>query len=80
MEPTSQIFPGRNIAHETAAGEGYVNLPYYKQNDFVITRWKATWKDRLRVLFGGSLWLYIITGNSPIQPVLIKSDAPRWDE
>ena len=79
MEPTTQIFPGRHIPFKIAGGDECKPLPYFKYEDDgqIVTRWRLTWVERLRVLLFGSLWLYIITDGEPLQPVLIKAEPPR---
>ena len=43
----------------------------------VITRWRLTWRERLRVLFGGDLYLWMLTFNKPLQPVRPTFDLPK---
>ena len=52
----------------------------------VISRWRLTWAERLRVLLCGDLWLTVLTfGNtcprcghhSGLQPVLLATDPPK---
>lgn len=42
----------------------------------VITRWRLSLRERLRVLFGGSLWLQQMTFGKPLQPQLPSVTAP----
>ena len=43
----------------------------------VITCWQLSFMERLRVLFGGEIWLCLLTFNSPLTPSFLttkKSD------
>lgn len=56
----------------------YLPLPAIKVDDgTVITRWKLTWKERIKVLFFGNLFLQQLTFNSPLQPQLPSVDEPK---
>ena len=35
----------------------------------VATRWQLTWRERLRVLFRGNIYLSLLTFNKPLTPV-----------
>jgi len=50
------------------------NLPAYYANGIITTRWKLSWKERLAVLFKGSIWLNVMSGTHP--PVRIDAEAP----
>ena len=44
----------------------------------VITAWKLTIWERIKLLFTGRLWLAMLTFNKPLQPVILttkKSDV-----
>ena len=34
-------------------------LDVFQDDQQMISRWQLTWRDRLRILFGASVWLYI---------------------
>ena len=38
----------------------------------VISCWKLTWKERIKILFTGKLFLSMLTFNGPLQPVQIQ--------
>lgn len=47
----------------------YLPLPALQAADGrVISCWGLTWRERLRVLLGGRLWLETLTFHSPLQP------------
>lgn len=49
------------VALKTEAGE-------------VVTCWEFSFAERLRVLFGGKLWLCISTFNKPLQPIFMTTE------
>jgi len=58
----------------------YLPLPAIRLNDgIVVTRWGLTWRERLRVLLGGSMWLVVKTFHRPLQPVLLTTECPIKD-
>jgi hypothetical protein len=58
----------------------YNVLPVCKDNEpecNVVSCWKFTFRERLRLLFGRKLWLHMKTFHEPLQPVFMttkKSD------
>jgi len=55
----------------------YITLPAYKSKDGqVISYWKLSWIERLKVLCFGRLWLMQLTFNLPLQPQLPTVDSP----
>lgn len=63
-------------------GEGqpeYIPLPGYRKPGVegrVITLWRGTWRERLKFLFTGELWLSQLTFNVHLQPILPSIDCP----
>lgn len=56
----------------------YRQLPAIRLDDgTVITRWRLTWRERLRVLWTGSIWLDILTFNRPLQPLRPSVEHPQ---
>ena len=54
----------------------YLSLPCYKSEDGeVISCWKLTFKERLKVLFGKPIWLSMLTFNKPLQPQKLSVDC-----
>lgn len=50
----------------------YLPLPVIRLLDdggMVISRWRLTWRERIRVLFTGNLFLSQLTFNAPLQPI-----------
>lgn len=40
----------------------------------VVSRWRLTWRERLRVLFGADIWLTCMTFGHPLQPIKLSLD------
>lgn len=55
----------------------YLPLPAYRAPDGTVTTcWRLDWHERLHVLFGGRIWLKMLTFNKPLQPVLLSTTDP----
>jgi hypothetical protein len=60
----------------------YLPLPVLPVDDGggqnrIVSRWKLTWQGRLRVLFGGSVYLWVSTFKQPLQPVALTTTPPE---
>jgi hypothetical protein len=59
----------------------YQPLPAFKSESAtgeVITCWNLSFKERLRILFKGEIWLCLMTFNKPLTPTFLstkKSDV-----
>jgi hypothetical protein len=80
MHPSSPVVrdidPRFNAAEVVYAKDQpeYIPLPTLKFSDgLVVSRWTLNWKERLRLLFGGSVYLGLLTFNGPLQPILIAT-------
>ena len=51
------------------------DLPVYRGGGEVISCWQLSWLDRARVLFGGRVWLRVLTQRTH-SPVLIATEFP----
>ncbi len=79
MKPITPIVPGFNLPTVEYAKDQpeYLTLPAWRGEDgMVITRWQLSFVERLRVLFGGSIWLTVLTFNKPLQPVKLETECP----
>lgn len=48
----------------------YLPLPAYRSEDgLVITCWELSFKERIKLLLSGKLFLAILTFNNPLQPL-----------
>lgn len=43
----------------------------------IVSRWKLSWRGRLRVLFSGSVYLWVSTFRQPLQPVAMTTTPPE---
>lgn len=58
----------------------YIPLPAVVDADGVVTtRWSLTWRERLRLIFGGSVYLQTWTFNQPLQPIMLSIDEPKFE-
>ena len=72
------IFPESNVTFAEDQPE-YLQLPAWRDNEeqgTVISCWTMTWKERLKVLVTGKVWLSTMTFRKPPQPVLLGVDYP----
>lgn len=57
----------------------YLNLPAHQFNDSeakVAICWKATFSERLKILFTGVIWQQILTFDKPLQPLKLEAKKP----
>lgn len=57
----------------------YQPLPVYRELTLpgrVVSCWHLTWRERVRLLVTGRLWLSQLTYGSPLQPQLPSIDCP----
>lgn len=79
MTPISPVVPGLDMGETIFAKDQppYIPLPAFRDDDgTVVTRWRLTFRERVRVLFGGSIWLSVLTFNTPLQPVKLTAECP----
>ena len=83
MKAVSPIVRGLDLPETVYAKDQpqYDPLPVFKQEDGItLSRWHLTWRERLRVLFKGDVYLWMMTFNHPLQPVLLEVEEPRFGE
>ena len=51
------------------------DLPVHRGEGMVISCWRPSLTDRLRLLFGGNLWLYVLTAKTRA-PVTMTTETP----
>ena len=81
MKPISPVLPDLKATEVLFAKDQpqYTPLPAYMALDdmgHVITRWNLDWRERLAVLFGGYVWLTVLTFGRPLQPVMLDTACP----
>lgn len=80
MKPVSPVVEGFQEIIFSKDQPQYLPLPAIKlDSGRVISRWKMTWRERLRVLFCGDLWLHQLTFNQPLQPQLPTVHKPKLE-
>jgi len=53
----------------------YNTLPAFRdESGVVVTFWKLTLRERLRVLFKGGVWLSLMTFNKPLTPTFMTTE------
>ena len=79
MVPVSPVIPG----HEGEERVFGADQPEYQPlpalvvgSDSLLTRWHLTWRERLRILWTGDLYLWLMPFGRPLQPVLPTVDRP----
>lgn len=80
MNPVSPIIPGGNLPEVVYAKDQpeYKPLPVFKDTDgVVLSRWKLSWWERFRVLLNGDIYLWVLTFNRPLQPVMLQTERPK---
>lgn len=78
--PISPVILGVDLEEVVYAKDQpqYQPFPVYKFDDgTIISRWKLSWKERLLVLLKGDIYLWIMTFNKPLQPVIINVSRPE---
>lgn len=84
MIPISPVFPSHPKLEEIVFAKDqpqYRPLPaFVDSSGTVVSRWKLTWKERFQVLFGGCLWLQLMTFGGALQPSLITTEEPKLKE
>lgn len=61
----------------------YLPLPAYRHKDdwhCVSSCWGMTFKERIKVLFTGKVWVTMPTFGKPLSPVKVSADEPDWNE
>lgn len=72
-------FDGSNVVLGEAQSE-YLDLAAYRSHDGEVTScWKPSLKERFEILFGGRIWLRVLTFNDPLQPQMMFSKNPIND-
>ena len=57
----------------------YITLPAHIEkggNGTVTTCWRASIRDRIRILFKGRVYLQLLTFNRPLQPLIMQTTDP----
>ena len=57
----------------------YLPLPAYSNDQETISLWALTWRERLRILFTGRLWLRQLNFGRSLQPQKPSLESPFND-
>jgi len=80
MTPQSPVVKGSEDLEAVYAKDQpeYLPLPALPVDDGtrIITRWKLTLRERVRLLLTGDLYLQVLTFRRPLQPVALSVEAP----
>lgn len=53
-------------------------IPVNKTHNIILSRWKATWRERLSILFHGTIWLAVAGEVMP--PLLVSGTQSFYAE
>lgn len=79
MNPVSPVIPKAALPEIVFAKDQpeYQPLPAHRLEDgTVLTRWKLSFKERLRVLFCGDVYHWQMTHGGALQPILMQVEPP----
>jgi hypothetical protein len=54
----------------------YLPLPAYTDEQYTITCWQLTWRERLRIMFTGKFWLSQMNFGAALQPQRPSVETP----
>lgn len=81
LKPISPVIPGTPFQEVVFAKDQpeYLPLPAVLADNGtrVITCWRLSFLERVRVLFSGRIWLSMLTFGKPLQPVLPETESPK---
>lgn len=80
VAPSKPVDGGRVVY--AADQPEYQPLPVWRrESGSVVTRWQLTWRERLALLIGRSLYLEVLTFGQPLQPLyptVSEADVFGW--
>ena len=75
MEPIQ--FPQANRVLKAPKGmANCVDLHTYRDASTITSLWKMSWRDRLRALWTGQIWLQVWTPAATHEPVSVFTENP----
>jgi len=75
-------FPEANVTFAEGQEE-YHNLPAFVEDSIdgrVISCWRLSWLERLKVLVTGRVWSHVLTFHRSLQPQLLDVNSPFGSE
>lgn len=80
MEPTKFKEANRDLLKpENMTDEECRSLPVYTDGRECISCWKMTWKDRIKALLYGKVWLSVLSGRTQ-PPVWLQCEKTVFSE
>ena len=75
MKPVK--FPESNRCLKAPSGmENCIDLHTFTDGEHSISKWRLDWRDRIAVLLGGHVWLWVVSGHT--QPPVTIDIANPW--
>ena len=56
----------------------YLPLAVAISDDYVTSRWRLSFKERVKVLFNGNVFISMMNFKSPPMPILPSVEEPEW--
>jgi len=86
MKPVSPVFKDEPLLSQVVWAENQpeynplpaVEIVEYEQT-VTYSRWQLTWKERVKILFTGSLYHGALRFGNPLQPIILTVDEPEVD-
>lgn len=79
MKPSSFYEANGTLSGGPAASYGtdddVIDLPVHRADGQIISCWRLSWRDRLRALIGGRVWLHVLARTTH-PPVLVATESP----
>lgn len=85
MRPVSPIlekFKGQEVVYAKDQPQ-YIPLPALCLDDesrAVLSRWRLSIRERLRVLWHGGIYLHVLTFGHPLQPIKLATEPPILEQ
>lgn len=78
MKPASPVIKGHEEVVYAKDQPEYLPLPAIRQSDgCIVTRWQMSWRERIKALLTGSIYLEVLAFNCPLQPLKLSIDPPE---
>ena len=82
MKPVTPIIKGKDLEVVIYAKnqKEYQPFPVFRDsNGTLLSRWKVSFIERIKILIFGDIYLQIMTFNNPLQPVSLKVTPPEFE-
>ena len=78
MRPVDPAIESLDFVEYAKNQPEYLTLPARRDREgTVVTCWKLTWRERLRIFLRGTFYLTVLTFNSPLQPIRVDLEKPE---